>query len=496
MGIPSYYKKLIDIVPGLVSRSKKDIQWLFMDFNCLIYHCINEDYKEDLKEEWEDKFLDSIVKYCLNVIKEVNPLTGVFIAIDGVVPMAKMRQQRLRRFKSVWTTTESTTESTAESSAKWDKNAITPGTLFMGKLKQRLQSLNYILSSSDEPGEGEHKIIAEWRKGTYKGNYAVYGLDADLIVLSMLGHECYNLNSIWLFREDINDENDIFNWFSINLLKDWLCSRFERKREFILNYCFALSILGNDFLPSSLGLKMREDGHSKLLDIIECLTFKKICLIDPVSLVVVTENVMILFKTLSADEPARISKYIYKKQMLANNIETELKLGEHNWPLAHIEESVLLDRKQLCIGWQEKYAQFLSGSKEEICREYLLGIQWIWSYYTGNDVCFNWYYPHNLPPLWEWICTYLSTHPIPTLEIHIRGSDIKPVEQLALVLPLESWSLLPLSLRCLPFFAPQYYPHTFSFESIGKRYFWECEPLIPIPSILEIKHILTTISSK
>ena len=80
MGIPSYYKKLIDIVPGLVSRSKKDIQWLFMDFNCLIYHCINEDYKEDLKEEWEDKFLDSIVKYCLNVIKEVNPLTGVFIA--------------------------------------------------------------------------------------------------------------------------------------------------------------------------------------------------------------------------------------------------------------------------------------------------------------------------------------------------------------------------------------------------------------------------------
>ena len=312
----------------------------------------------------------------------------------------------------------------------------------------------------------------------------------------MLGHECYNLNSIWLFREDINNENSVFNWFSINLLKDWLCSRFERKREFILNYCFALSILGNDFLPSSLGLKMREDGHSKLLDIVESLTFKKICLIDPVSLEVVTGNVMVLFKMLSADEPARISKYIYKKQMLANNIETELKLGENNWPLAHIEESVLLDRKQLCIGWQEKYAQFLSGSKEEICREYLLGIQWIWSYYTGNDVCFNWYYPHNLPPLWEWICSYLSTHPIPTLEIHIRGCDIKPVEQLALVLPLESWSLLPLSLRSLPFFAPQYYPHTFSFDSIGKRYFWECEALIPIPSILEIKQILTTISSK
>ena len=53
MGIPSYYKKLIDTVPGLVVRSganasanaSNDIQWLFMDYNCLIYHCLRQEYQ-------------------------------------------------------------------------------------------------------------------------------------------------------------------------------------------------------------------------------------------------------------------------------------------------------------------------------------------------------------------------------------------------------------------------------------------------------------------
>ena len=81
MGIPSYYKKLIDTVPGLVTKGH-DIDWLFMDFNCLIYHCLTENIDETI-------FIDCIITYCLKVIKEVNP-KGVFIAIDGVVPMAKM----------------------------------------------------------------------------------------------------------------------------------------------------------------------------------------------------------------------------------------------------------------------------------------------------------------------------------------------------------------------------------------------------------------------
>jgi 5'-3' exonuclease len=527
MGIPSYYKKLIDIVPGLVSKKHPNgnIDWLFMDFNCLIYHCL---YRSDTpiypgqeqKDEWEAQFLECIVKYTLKVIKEVNPKQGVFIAIDGVVPMAKMRQQRLRRFKSVWLSHNSDKDSNTSS---WDKNSITPGTAFMKKLRTRLETMiskngkkSWFLSSSDEPGEGEHKIISEWRKGGYSGDYAVYGLDADLIVLSILGRECCSLNNnIWLFREEVNagkiayDDfgEEVFEWFSINILRNWLSAEFEKnhiqQKSFILNYCFAMSVLGNDFLPSSLGLKIRDDGHSELLDILKGLTSKDISLVNTETLELSFNDIKTLFTSLSQDEEQRIQKYIVKKQSLAKNcIAESMNMGENNWPLAHIEEDVLINNRQLVHNWKELYlSKYFNGfdfrisNINKICKEYLYGIQWIWAYYTGslNQVCFNWFYPFNLPPLWQWIRDYLIGFKLPAFPemVLLNATDIKPVEQLALVLPLESWNLIPeCPERSLPLIAPQFYPSAFSFESVGKRFFWECESMIPLPSILEVKEII------
>jgi 5'-3' exonuclease len=534
MGIPSYYKKLIDNVPNLVSKHYPDydINWLFMDFNCLIYHCLHREdtppYPGDSdKDAWELQFLDSVVNYCLKVIKKANPKKGVYIAIDGVVPMAKMRQQRLRRFKSVWLSQNP--DNNTPSGPSWDRNSITPGTLFMNKLTIRLQTMikkngnkNWLLSSSDEPGEGEHKIINQWRSGNYSGNFAVYGLDADLIVLCILGQECCSLNNnICLFREEVNagkisydpQGEEIFEWFSINSLRDWLSRDFINnailKRQFILNYCFAMSILGNDFLPSSLGLKIRNDGHSHLHDIIQTLTNKNIALINSATLQVVYDNILTLFTVLSSDETDKISKYIYKKQMMSRNLGqnvdgTTLKLGDNNWPLSHIEEEVLVDsHKNLLSNWKELYLhKFFNGftyNKNNInilCKKYLYGIQWIWAYYTGknDEVCYNWFYPFSVPPLWEWIRDYLKVEKkLPEFpeKVLIKGNDIKPVEQLALVLPLESWSLIPpCNERNLPKMAPQFFPTSFTFESLGKRYFWECESMIPLPSILETKEII------
>lgn len=484
MGIPAYYKKLIRSVPGLVSVHPHAVSWLFMDFNCLIYHCIPVVYQMGLKiEDFESALITEVVRYTREVVKEVAPSKGVYIAIDGVVPMAKMRQQRLRRFKSVWEK-ERVVQEMAQ--AKWDTNAITPGTIFMKNLAAALQAMcdekGWILSNALEPFEAEHKLTAQWRTGHFKGaDIAVYGMDADLIVLSLLGQYQNQLGKIWLFREAPSIDVTVgFEWFSIDLLKGWILQ--ERDYSFILTYCFAMSVLGNDFLPSSLGLKMRDGGHDELL---RCLTMP---LIDE-EYNLIGENLFELFRVLSLSEHYRITRYVQGKQRMAHNA-VDTGFGENNWPLTQIE-TCLLDGN-----WAIQYWRLVGGDPLDVCAEYVKGIKWIWAYYTGQPVCFNWFYPYPLPPTWSSLVQMGpdSLQIGMPLQVHMRAEEIRPVEQLSLVLPLQSWSLIP---NCpekqFPKLAPQFFPSSFEFETVGKRFFWECEALIPIPTIVELKGLLRSI---
>jgi 5'-3' exonuclease len=525
MGIPSYYKKLTRTVKSLVSyhHPSSDIGWLFMDFNCMIYHCLHKEYLNNpnntvFDTAWELRLIQTIVEYCLNVIKRVSPVIGVYIAVDGVVPMAKMRQQRLRRFivkneenekktEEKKTEEKKTEEKKTEEKDKWDKNAITPGTAFMQHLKLGLEKMieshsgsqKWILSSSDEPGEGEHKIMAEWRKGLKGINYAVYGLDGDLIVLSILGRESCSLeNHVWLFREEIQGGKMVydsageekFEWFSVDSLSDWIAAELcdiSKKKAALLSYGFAMSVLGNDFLPRSMSLIIRDNGHNELLYCIRTIMLEGHTLIDDSNQISI-EGITRLFDLLRQGEHARLVESLRKREsppVWLQQIITPI-------PLTHEERGLLSE-----IGWQKRYlTQCLSVTNiTDVCKEYLYGMQWIWAYYIGhtNDVCYNWFYTYSLPPLWEWLSEFSHSNSLPTFpdKVMIRAADIQPIEQLALVLPLRSWYLIPIGSkeRRFPLLAPQYFPATFGFEKIGKNVEWEWEAKIPIPTIVELKAI-------
>jgi 5'-3' exonuclease len=510
MGIPSYYKRLLDSVGGILQKSHPgSIDWLWMDFNCLIYHCLRRpgtpEYPgHDLRIEWEKGFLEIISKYCQHIIKEVNPKKGVYIAIDGVVPMAKMRQQRLRRFKSAWLTEHGLVEGSDPSKESWDTNSITPGTEFMNQLAKSLSKLcehkkgkvKWILSSSNEPGEGEHKIMEQWRTGEFMGSHAVYGLDADLIVLSLLNKK--KEEPVWLFREQIEmgevirDEtgDESYTWFSIDKLGEHLQPQIGDHT--LTEYCFIMSVLGNDFLPSSLSYKMRDDGHEAILDF---LKENSTNLLDQASGQILNDGLYTLFRWLAKSEQERIQRFVFKKNAMSRNY-SDLKIGDNNWPLGQNIEKQLIDseNRTLVLNWNEIYhTEWLNGiNKKTICSEYVYGLHWIWSYYTGemNKICFNWYYPWNLPPLWSWLIESPLEFEFPG-KLYVRREDILPTEQLCLVLPFQSWYLLGIN-KERAFFekAPWFFPKNFGFGSIGKRYFWECEPEIPIPSIYEVKQIL------
>jgi len=502
MGIPSYYRKLLRTNPELVRKSvDKEIDWLWMDFNCLIYHCLR---RPDLrpypgsegKEEWEADFLKAIVAYVQKVVGEVKPTKGVYIGIDGVVPMAKMKQQRMRRFKSSWLVERGLAEGQTEGQkARWDTNAITPGTLFMAKLKRTLEEVarrkKWILSSSDEPGEGEHKVMAQIRalEGNVRG--AIYGLDADLIVLSLLTQDTMAKKGktvdLWLFREQVEEGalvrdgvgEEVFQWFSIGGLRDIL-----KERVNIRDYCFAMSFLGNDFLPISLGLKMREDGHDVLLDLIGGKSLLKEDEID-------SRGLSNLLRTLAREEERRIGIFVSKKLEYGARF-VGLEVGHEDWPMSEKEELCLMTRgNRLRPDWPSVYRKvFLQEADvKDTVRVYHEGLRWIWDYYRGKEVCYNWYYPWTMPPLWSEIAQNVIIAGVP---IVVRGVDIQPVEQLCLVLPPASWNLIPSAKhKGLLTKAPYLFPKDFRFSSVGRRFFWECEAEIPIPSIREVKAILT-----
>jgi len=511
MGIPSYYKRLLDSVNGLSRKSHPgSIDWLWMDFNCMIYHCLRRPSmpaypgntaSSDALREWEKAFLAEIQAYLAKIVHEVRPMQGVYIAVDGVVPMAKMRQQRLRRFKSAWLADRAETD-------QWDTNSITPGTQFMTSLRKVLEgfctkkstdSMRYILSSSDEPGEGEHKIMQQWRTGEYNGSYAVYGLDADLIVLSLLNageHPC------WLFREEMEmgqrgePGDEQYCWLSMNILRDYIQTQIGEGMR-IEDYAFAMSVLGNDFLPSSLSFKMRDDGHTSLLECLQQLPVRLIC--DDGS--IAWDGVEALLAWLAKNEEWRMRRFVNKKLSLASGVVPTCVIGDENWPLFCKEETILMNEGDnfFVDDWHSRYCNAWLGGKEvdQLCADYLYGMQWIWAYYTGkmDTVCFNWCYPVGMPPLWSDILCKLRSGgaPVFTGTVDVRAEDIQPVEQLCLVLPPDSWHLLAHAPRerQLLVRAPWLFPREFGFSTVGKRFFWECEAEIPVPSIAQVKVLLT-----
>ena len=100
----------------------------------------------------------------------------------------------------------------SDNNKRWDTCNITPGTSFMNELNkyvynyfinnEKYKNIEIIISGSNIVGEGEHKIFDYIRKNVrYHSNTTtvIYGLDADLIMLSLT--HTYISNNIYLFRE-------------------------------------------------------------------------------------------------------------------------------------------------------------------------------------------------------------------------------------------------------------------------------------------------------
>jgi len=515
MGIPSYFKRLTQSVRGLLSSNVQGaVSCLLIDFNCIVYGCLRSgslpQYTYETEQEWEGLLNEEVCKTVLTIWEAASKPPKVFIAVDGVVPMAKIKQQRMRRFKSVWWAEKEYEMGVRKrGDVRWDTNAITPGTAYMEGLGRRLQQLcstriGWTVSTSDEPGEGEHKAMQWIRSGCVKeqGTVIVYGLDADLILLSMLtGKEHLNQPCVLMReKEEFGKEAAKFKaapflFLSVAHLLKSLCP-VEEESSFLLDYIAVMCLLGNDFLPHGLTLKIRDGGHDTLLGYMRKLRAAGLRFVDYETKKVNYDTFRQLFQELAKIEEANLLTAIYNKKrmrpMPPRNDTERLMMSVQNLPVDWFVEREFLDRGVLRGDWREVYEHHLHSNAVS---EYLHGIQWVVDYYVGRPVDLLWYYPWHLPPLWSRLAAESSMQaPLwsrlaaeSSMQVQkqapLPADPLKPQEQLAIVLPLESWHLVrnP-TLRRVPNTLPQFWPHRFGFMSLGKSWMWECEADIPILS--------------
>ena len=327
---------------------------LYLDMNGIVHPCSHPEDKPAPKTEAD--MMVAIFEYTDRVVGMVRPRKLLYMAVDGVAPRAKMNQQRSRRFRAAKEASEkdeeraefvkmlnsqkasrgediSSIEEVVEKT--WDSNAITPGTPFMHLLAESLQywcaykfttdpswkDMKVIISDASVPGEGEHKIMnfvrSQRAMPTHDPNtsHVIYGLDADLIMLSLATHE----PRFRVLREDVffdsgkdkvctrcgrkghirnncefpddgkklteeeaaeewaSSEHQLkpYLWLHTGILREYLAVEMDTpKRKFpydleraLDDWVFMCFFVGNDFLPHLPSLEIRDQGIDLLISI-------------------------------------------------------------------------------------------------------------------------------------------------------------------------------------------------------------------------------------
>ncbi len=280
MGVPKFFSWLNarsrekGAFKGVVlNRPPKDVSSVAIDMNgmihtarAIVYGTGKEFYNPKLAEEIkymrpvviEAKILEVVTALIMNVIRVYLPRDALILTIDGPTNVAKIIQQKGRRYRSA-----------ALSNGQFpDGNEVTPGTNFMIRLDKFLRAWmkrsrhrlppTLIYSSHLVPGEGEHKIMSYYRSGKLnpQGIHVVYGLDADLIMLTMLSP----LEKIFLSREDARQIIDIQTLRGVitTLAKE------RQKATAVPDFVALTYLLGNDFLPHG-------PSHNSMYVLVEAL---------------------------------------------------------------------------------------------------------------------------------------------------------------------------------------------------------------------------------
>ena len=558
--------------PGVVSKEKPPlVSCLFFDLNSLIHNAAGKVYcyaKPDPKsqnygkekaefekryainskktdEELEIEHHREVCMMIYNSIKMFNPQDYVVLAVDGVAPMAKITQQRSRRYKKAQ---DNVPPPTPEQplDTRFDSNSITPGTDFMFRLDASIQIFlrdavrdahfqvkTIVYSSHLTPGEGEHKIFDVLRKKENgvvpgEGNNVVIGADADLFMLTLLSKTDF----MTIYREADNEkvfiDIDSLRAEIYNTMSAYGAN--EIPRDIIIqDFVLLFFTIGNDFLPHILSY---EDVKDSITVSFNAYISLGLPLTDTTGQIL-WENYLRFIKKIAAKEQgllenvAKQSSSWFKSYDALDEAKTRVLIKENiiEGTYEEVEPSVVykVDMKKLSDGWYKKVfsprhpdardilkkfkCEHLVNNTEayirEMCMEYFKGMQWILRYYLmgHNAVSSQYIYVYHYAPLIQDMYKVLNEvigkgeeMLLPTINTIASTLDdpvISPIHQLMMVQPTASNTLIPGKFRYLLFDQLRdICPIKFEVDMEGRKYKDKNYTDIAILTIVDPKRII------
>ncbi|EAN34080.2 XRN 5'-3' exonuclease N-terminus family protein [Theileria parva strain Muguga] len=524
------------------SEISRGVDYFYVDMNAVIHSATHGNLFPVLMMEDQQR-MRRIVTAMLNTFKLVNPKKMMYIGVDGVCPSAKINQQRTRRFrlyKSSSSDNEYYKGENGEMKYKVNKlkvgaydnvtfnpSYISPGTQFMSMMDSEIRNWialqNYegtwndcyiVYSGTDVPGEGEHKIYDTIRKmvelddNVKKSTHLVYGLDADLVMLSLIT----KLPKMYILREEHNftphilskekpnpyfsketgllhihgkDYIDLktnnYEVLSMNVLRRTMYSRCMRVSGTVKNdlnrflfhpnsknrlsddFSLLSFMAGNDFLPHLPTVELCNSSFNDLINMYYKMLPKLRGFLTQ-TYKINTSRLQLLMKELCKNE----FEYFKMKAMSE-------KISDYS------------DPKKYAKYYYENKCDIDFNNKKAIrkmCEQYIEGLFWTLSYYHLGCPSWNWCYKYHYAPLVSDLAKVSGT----TIKFY-KGEPITPLEHLLAITPPNNSQLLPPIYRSLS--GPegslcQYFPEDFEICEDGKDNEWEHVVKLPF---LDTKHL-------
>jgi 5'-3' exonuclease len=557
MGVPGFFawllknKKKLSTNKLIRESIETKIKYLMLDTNCLLHPCVAHilekyakgdiilEINKSIRIQLEELIWERIKFSIDDMITRLNP-EYVYIAIDGVAPMGKILQQRQRRYKYLFDKQIKLSENFFSNCEEFDKEIeyitkdgcsvpskpissieLTPGTDYMERIHNSMikyleqlskSNIKCIYSSYHEAGEGEHKILQYIKKNIDpKETIIIYGLDADLLFLSLATGETYNL---YVMREqqifnntelDFDDYID-YNYVEIAQLHKMIQNLNINTNDFII-ICY---LVGNDFLPGLLTTDIKKGGIDKILTAYETVkkiynkldfnTIVKINLINNKRIIKINHDFLkelfcqlawtekwtwtninrdkILDRDYNNEEEFENIKYKKEENKIKNL--NKFASGEN----ANIE---CFDRIEFSSGLE--YYNYYLGLNElcmdnviikKMVKDYITGIEWCINYYLHECISWKWGYNFAITPLISDIIKYYPKKIILTQ----TNCELNPIEQLILAIPPETYKYV-ISNNIINKLKKQkrigyMFPESFDIDINKESLYWKCQVKIPM----------------